>query len=71
MLCASYLMALTKRDDPAWQSSIKYQQPEPGSLTLEGTFDGRKIRARLHRADVAQFRLNRGFHWINENSFNR
>jgi hypothetical protein len=50
-------LALAKRDDPAWQASIQYEQPEPGSLTLEGRFDGCAIRARLHRIDEPPFAL--------------
>ena len=69
---SSKTMALTKRDDPAWKTSLSYQEPEPGVLALEGTFDGQKIRARLRRAANPEFLLiNRGFHWINEYPFNR
>ena len=65
-------MALTKRDDPAWKTSLSYHQPEPGLLALEGTLDGQKVRAKLRRADSPEFLLiNRGFHWINEYPFNR
>jgi hypothetical protein len=65
-------MALTKRDDPAWKTGFSYTRPEPGLLAMEGTLDGRKIRARLRRADTSDFRLrSRGFHWITEYPFNR
>ena len=53
-------------------SSLAYQQPAPGLLTLEGTYEGHKVKAKLHRADDSRFLLkNRGFHWINETPFNR
>jgi hypothetical protein len=69
---ARRVLALTKRDDPAWKSDLSYQRPEPGRLLLEGTFDGKKVRAVLHRTESPQFRLvTRGFHWINEYPFNR
>ena len=65
-------LALTKRDDPAWKTTISYQSPEPGVLTLEGTMDGKQIRAKLRLGEKADFRLlSRGFHWINEYPFNR
>ena len=39
---------------------------------LEGTMDGKQIRAKLRLGEKANFRLlNRGFHWINEYPFNR
>ncbi|MFL6236940.1 MAG: hypothetical protein ACJ76N_27670, partial [Thermoanaerobaculia bacterium] len=64
-------LAITKRDDPAWKSSLSYQEPAPGRLTLEGTFDGRKVRASLHRIEEPKFTLKtRGFHWISEYPFN-
>jgi len=65
-------MALTKRDDPAWKSSLVYQRPAPDRLTLEGTLEGHKVRASLHRIDESKFLLiTRGFHWVNEDPFNR
>jgi hypothetical protein len=65
-------LALKKRDNPGWKSTLTYQRPEPGRLLLEGTFDGRKIQAVLRRTDNPEFRLmTRGFHWINEHPFNR
>lgn len=65
-------LALTKRNDPAWKSTLTYQRPEPGRILLDGTFDGHKLRAVLLRIDSPEFRLmTRGFHWINEYPFNR
>jgi hypothetical protein len=69
---AKKTMALTRRDDPQWKSSFSYNRLEPGLLTLEGTFEGQKIRARLRRADRSEFLLvSRGFRWIQERPFNR
>jgi hypothetical protein len=65
-------LALTKREDPAWHATLNYQQPEPARLTIEGVLEGRKVRAKLRRADESAFLLrSRGFHWINEYPFNR
>ncbi len=60
-------LALTKRDDPNWKSLLTYERPEPDTLTLTGTFDGKQLRARLQRKDASQYLLlSRGFHWISE-----
>jgi hypothetical protein len=64
-------MILTKRDDSKWQLALSYQQPHPGFLTLDGTLDGQKVRARLSREDNSFLLVNRGFHWVNEIPFNR
>jgi len=65
-------LSLTKRDDPNWKSDMSYQQPEPGLLVLEGSFDGKKVRAKCRRVDESEFLLvSRGFHWINEFPFNK
>jgi hypothetical protein len=65
-------IALKKRDDPAWKAGLSYQEPAPGRLTLEGTLDGRKVRASLHRIETPRFQLKtRGFHWVSEYPFNR
>jgi hypothetical protein len=60
-------LALTNPLDSTWQSAISYRQPEPGLLALEGTLDGRKLRARLRRIDESKYRLVKpGFRWIIE-----
>jgi hypothetical protein len=65
-------LTLTKYKDEKWKSAFSYTEPGPGLLVLEGTFDGKKIQARLHRVDESKFLLiSRGFHWINERPFNR
>jgi hypothetical protein len=66
------VLRLTKPQDPKWKSALSFKQPGPGLLAVEGTFEGRKLRANLHRVDDSKFLLtNRGFHWINEYPFNR
>jgi hypothetical protein len=65
-------LALSKREDAESKSAFSYQDSEPGTLVLEGTLDGQKIRAKLQRADESAFTLtSRGFHWINEFPFSR
>ena len=65
-------IALTKRDDPAWKAGLNYQKPAPGRLTLAGTFDGKQVRASLHKIDTPRFQLyTRGFHWVSEYPFQR
>jgi hypothetical protein len=69
---AKRTLALTRRDDPQWKAGFSYDRPEPGLLTLEGTFEGQKIRARLRKAKETELLLvSRGFHWIQEYPFNR
>jgi hypothetical protein len=69
---AAGTLALGKRDDPAWHSTLACQRPEAGLMVLDGTFDGKPIRAKLRRADERQFLLlSRGFHWVSEVPFNR
>ena len=68
------VMTLGKRadSDRTWKATFSYAQPKPGVLTLQGTLDGRKIRARLRLEKTPEFLLTtRGFHWINERPFNR
>jgi len=68
------VMTLGKRGDAdtKWKTTFSYTQPKPGLLTLEGTLDGRKIRAKLHWEKPPEFLLTtRGFHWINERPFSR
>jgi len=49
-----------------------YAHPSPGILEIEGEIDGRLFSVRLNRRQRHDFLLvNRGFHWINEEPFNR
>src|SRR5207245_158830 len=63
-------LSFPKPPDSSWRSELSYKEPEAGLLTLEGTFDGRSVRARLRRADELLLR-SRGFRWVNEKPFNR
>jgi hypothetical protein len=65
-------LVLTRIQDPTRKAALSYEEPEPGLLTLEGTLDGRKVRARLRRADESRIPLvSHGFHWVHEPSFDR
>jgi uncharacterized membrane protein YphA (DoxX/SURF4 family) len=65
-------LAFTRRDDPSWKSTLAYTRPQPKLLVMQGTFDGRQVRARLRQGEIPKFLLTtRGFHWINERPFNR
>jgi hypothetical protein len=64
-------MTLTKHRDLKWRAVFTYRKPAPGVLEVDGTMDGQKIRARLHRMDESRFSLvGRGFHWVNEYPYN-
>jgi len=66
------LWVLNKYDDPKWQSKINYQEPAPGVLVLDGTFDGKPLHASLRKVPRSKFLLvSRGFHWVSEYPFNR
>jgi hypothetical protein len=68
----AHALALTKLDDPGWTSELSYQRLDPHLLALDGIFDGRKIQARLRKAEEPRFRLvSRGFHWIHEYPYSR
>ncbi len=43
------------RRDPNWQTQLRYQDPQTGPLTLEGTFEGHKINAKLNHVDTPKF----------------
>jgi hypothetical protein len=52
--------------------SVVYTERDKNLLTLEGSFMGRPLNARLHKVDPFKLPLlNRGFHWINEAPYNR
>lgn len=65
-------LAMTDRFNPERKNTVAWHQPAPDRLTLEGTFDGKKIRARMHRTEPPELLLlTRGFHWVSEYPFNR
>ncbi|HEX6898712.1 MAG TPA: hypothetical protein VF789_03320 [Thermoanaerobaculia bacterium] len=60
-------LEINRMGDPKKKSVLAFQRSGADLLTMEGTFEGKKVRARLRRTDENSFELvNRGFHWINE-----
>jgi hypothetical protein len=59
-------LTLTNFQDPAQQTTLTYRELDHGALTVEGMFDGHKIRAKLHRVDESRFALKQGNHWISD-----
>ena len=54
------------------QGDFSYTQPDAQHLTLRGTLNGELVVASFHRLDESKLLLiSRGFHWINEDPFNR
>src|ERR1700691_86671 len=57
---------------PKQKGDFTYSQPDAQHLIFRGNLDGNPIVAEFHRFDASQFLLtSRGFHWINEDPFNR
>lgn len=49
-----------------------WERPSPGTLAMAGELDGGQVAIELQARDPATFPLlARGFHWINEEPFNR
>jgi uncharacterized membrane protein YphA (DoxX/SURF4 family) len=53
-------------------ADLVWQQPDPDHLVLAGSMAGNPAMIHLHRVAATSFLLTgRGFHWINEDPFNR
>jgi uncharacterized membrane protein YphA (DoxX/SURF4 family) len=64
-------ITLTKRDNPTQVSVFSVSGQEGDNMALDGTLNGKRIHADLHRMQAPKFLLNtRGFHWINEYPYN-
>jgi hypothetical protein len=60
-------IALTSRDEKPLKSQVAYSQPSPDRLRWQGTFEGRRIDAMLHKVPEPDLPLvHWGFHWISE-----
>lgn len=67
-----HTLALTKDDDKNWKASFSFQRPAPEKLIVDGDMDSHKVHMQLQLFDRKEFLLvSRGFHWIQENPFNR
>jgi uncharacterized membrane protein YphA (DoxX/SURF4 family) len=65
-------IALTKKSDKNWKAKFTFQRAAENQLILDGDMDNHKIHMQLQLLDRDKFMLvNRGFHWIQENPFNR
>jgi hypothetical protein len=65
-------LTLTKPQDKGWKTVFSYRQPDADHLVLDGTMDGHRIGLSTRLLDRNSFLLvNRGFHWIQEQPFNR
>jgi hypothetical protein len=65
-------LSLTKFGDNNWKADLAVARTKPDSMTLDGTVDGHKLHFDLKLMDRSKFTLvNRGFHWIQENPYNR
>jgi uncharacterized membrane protein YphA (DoxX/SURF4 family) len=68
---AKNTIELKKSSDPTWKFEAKYDRPQPDVMTIDGQWDGKPIRLKLHKEEHPFFLSNRGFHWVNEVSLNR
>jgi hypothetical protein len=65
-------LALTKGDDKNWKADFHFQRSAQDQLAMDGNMDGHTIHMQLQLFDRSKFLLvNRGFHWIQENPYNR
>lgn len=55
---------------PKWSAKLSYAR-QADTMTLEGTRDGKPLKATMHRIDPQWLLKTRGFHWVNEFPFNR
>ena len=63
---------LTRRSEPSFRATFVYRRPDPRTLVLAGTMDGRTIHATMKLDAEKEYLLrSRGFHWINEFPYNR
>jgi hypothetical protein len=67
---AKQRLVIAKPDAPTRQYTLKYQNPQPDTMLLDGEVNGHQFTAKLSRIDLSDpvnFALtNRGFHWINQ-----
>jgi uncharacterized membrane protein YphA (DoxX/SURF4 family) len=65
-------LALTKFGDEKWKADLAIARPQPGTMTMDGTVDGHKLHFDLKLMDRSKFTIvSRGFHWIQENPYNK
>ena len=58
--------------EPTPLGTLRYTRPEPDAVTLSGTVGGDALEVRLKKIDTSKMPLvTRGFHWVQEQPFNR
>lgn len=66
------VVAITDFSDKTWKVDFTFERPAPDQLTLDGSMDGHKLHLHCKRVDPNSFLLvNHGFHWIQDQPFNR
>jgi hypothetical protein len=54
------------------KSVLVYSLPDADHVVLQGALGADTVSIRLRKVDASKFLLvNRGFHWVNEQAFNR
>jgi hypothetical protein len=65
-------VALTGRFDPKQAFTLAYAKPDTNHLVLAGKLGADSVVVKLRRLDEKRFLLtSRGYHWIQEQPFNR
>ena len=64
-------IGLRKTTDSTWKAELAYQRPMNDQLTLDGDVEGKRLHMRLRLRDLSKLNINRGFHWVQEQPFNR
>ncbi len=65
-------LTLGRTDQAEVPLILDYDLAEDGTLVLEGPYGDRPLRVVLAKVDESRYLLlNRGFHWINEQPFNK
>jgi hypothetical protein len=68
----AHTVTLVSRVDSTLRYLLAFERPDSGHLVLSGAWLGDSIHVHLVRRDEKDFLLlNRGFHWINEEPYNR
>jgi len=69
---ADKTLVLTKGADKNWKANLAFQRPAEDKLIIDGRMEDHQLHMELQRTDRNNFLLvKRGFHWIQESSFNR
>lgn len=57
---AARRMTIAPQKLPGWRAELSYAEPEADVLVLEGTVDGRRLRARMRKIKFVEEK----FHWV-------